>query len=161
MKYLNSLAITLLMVLLAACEQETPAPLPDFEKLVMDQYIQPFKNGDTDLWMEVFADDAVGMHNTLPPFVGKEQIRSFGDIVATNLDIEQMDIVIDNIRVNGSWALTRGSFTTLMVPRNIVDRSGIKPSTGKFVLLWEKQPNEQWKVILDMGNSNEANAPAS
>ena len=159
MKYLNSLTIALLVVLLTACEQDTPAPLPDFEQLVMKQYIQPFKDGETETWMNVFADDAVGMHNTMPAFVGKEAIRNFGNIVATHLDIDQMDIVIDNVRVNGDWALTRGSFTSLMVPKNMEDRLTLKPTNGKFILLWERQENGEWKVILDMGNSNEANPP--
>ncbi len=155
MKYINSFIITFALLSLTACEKEQATPLPNFEQLVMEQYIKPFKNAETERWMEVFADDAVGMHNTLPPFVGKESIRQFADIVATNLVIEQMDIVIDNVRVNGNWALTRGSFTSLMVPKNIEDRTSVKPSVGKFILLWEKQEDQQWKVILDMGNSNQ------
>ena len=133
--------------------------LPDFRKLVLDEYITPFKNADTDRWMQVFADDAVGMHNTLPPLVGKEAVRQFGDMVAANLNIEQMDIVIDEVRVSGSWALTRGSFTSKFVPKSLTDSSAVKPSLGKFILLWEEQADRSWKVILDMGNSSESAAP--
>ena len=150
----------LLLLCLGACEQQAELPLPDFEKLVIEQYILPFKNADTEKWMAVFAEDAVGMHNTLPPFVGKPAIQQFAEIVKTNLNIEQMDIVVDNVQVNGDWALTRGSFTTLMVPKNVTDSSGMKPAVGKFILLWERQEDGQWKVILDMGNSNEAPSPA-
>lgn len=147
--------------LLLACAEPARESLPDFELLVMEQYIIPFKNGDTEKWMQVFAEDAVGMHNTLPPFVGKSAIHQFGEIVAANLDIEQMDISVDEVRSNGNWALTRGSFASKFVPRNVTDSDDIPVARGKFILLWEKQTSGQWKVILDMGNSNEEAKPAS
>lgn len=159
MNPVNNSLLLFLFLLLSACAKNEPVPLPDFRTLVMEEYIQPFKNAETERWMQVFTEDAVGMHNTLPPFVGKEAIAQFGNIVASNLNIEQMDIVIDNVRVKGDWALTRGSFTTLMVPKNMPDSTALKPALGKFILLWERQDDGQWKVILDMGNSNEA-APA-
>jgi ketosteroid isomerase-like protein len=134
---------------------------PDFKKLVQDQYITPFKNADTDRWMQVFADNAVGMHNTLPAFVGKEAISQFAIMVADNLNIEQMDIVLDEVRVNGSWALTRGSFISKFVPKNVSDSASIPASKGKFILLWERQPDGVWKVILDMGNSSESSPAPS
>jgi ketosteroid isomerase-like protein len=111
--------------------------------------------------LEVFADDVVGMHNTLPPLVGKDAVRQFGEMVAENLNIEQMDIVVDEVRVNGSWALTRGSFTSKFVPKSVTDSSAIKPGLGKFILLWERQSDGVWKVILDMGNSSESLIPPS
>ncbi len=152
----------LMMTLASACSAEKNRDtLPDFEQLVLNNYIAPFKNAETEKWLQVFAEDAVGMHNTLPPFVGKEAIAQFAAMVGQNLNIEHMDVVIDEVRVNGSWALTRGSFVSKFVPKNMQDSSSIKPAKGKFILLWEKQENAEWKVILDMGNSNEGAPPAS
>ena len=160
MKSFSTILVLTLLVLNTACSRKTEqAPLPDFKQLVLEQYIEPFKNAEIDRWMQVFADDAVGMHNTLPPFVGKEAINGFGNMVAENLKIEQMDIVIDNVRVKGDWALTRGSFTSKMIPKDMTDSSAIPSNKGKFILLWERQEDEQWKVILDMGNSNEGPPP--
>ncbi|MBT7952626.1 MAG: nuclear transport factor 2 family protein [Gammaproteobacteria bacterium] len=152
----------LLMTIVGACSAEkTSDALPDFEQLVLNSYIAPFKNAETEKWLQVFAEDAVGMHNTLPAFVGKEAIAQFGAMVGQNLNIEQMDVVIDDVRVNGSWALTRGSFVSKFVPKNMEDSSAIKPAKGKFILLWEQQENGEWKVILDMGNSSESPLPPS
>ncbi|NKB35973.1 MAG: DUF4440 domain-containing protein [Gammaproteobacteria bacterium] len=152
----------LLVSLTAACsaERNTEA-LPDFEQLVLNNYITPFKNAETEKWLQVFAEDAIGMHNTLPAFVGKEAIAQFGAMVGQNLNIEQMDVTIEEVKVNGSWALTRGSFVSKFVPKNLQDSSAIKPANGKFILLWEQQQNGEWKVILDMGNSNEGPPPPS
>ena len=139
----------------------TTNDLPDFKSMVQAQYITPFKNGDAERWLQVFADDAVGMHNTLPAFVGKEAIGQFAAMVAENMNIEQMDVRVDEVRVNGSWALTRGSFTSRFVPKAVNDSSKILAQRGKFILLWEKQPDGVWQVILDMGNNSEPpqNAP--
>ena len=158
MKILKLLLIT--SVSLVACSKAPEQTLPDFKQMVMQQYIMPFKQAETDKWMQVFADDAVGMHNTLPAFVGKTAIRQFGDIVAANLNIEQMDVNIEEIRVSGNWAFTRGTFTSKFVPKNMTDSSGVPAQKGKFILLWEKQSSGEWKVILDMGNSNEAPNPS-
>lgn len=155
MKIYKTVVLLTLIAFNTACSKAT-IELPDFRQLVQNNYIDPFKNADTDRWLQVFTDDAVGMHNTLPPFVGKDAIRQFGDIVAQNLNIEQMDIVIDDVQVNGSWALTRGSFTSKFVPKTVADSSTIEAQQGKFILLWEQQKDNSWKVILDMGNSNTA-----
>ena len=159
MKIFNLTLVFIAMASLGACSKQSDVAYPDFKQLVHENYIKPFKNADTDQWIQVFADDAVGMHNTLPALVGKDAVRQFGDMVAENLNIEQMDIVIDNVRVNGNWALTRGSFTSKFVPKNLADSSTIKTSKGKFIMLWEQQEDGSWKIILDMGNSSEPPAP--
>ena len=156
MKILQTALTFIVLASIGGCtNQDDDAAHPDFKELVHKSYIEPFKHADTEQWMQVFADDVVGMHNTLPPLVGKDAVRQFGDMVAENLNIEQMDIVVDNVRVNGDWALTRGSFSSKFVPKTIADSSTIKTSKGKFIMLWEKQEDGKWKIILDMGNSNE------
>jgi len=44
------------------------------------------------------------------------------------------------------------------IPRFVSRADGKEPfglEQGKFALLWEKQSDGEWRVILDMGNSNE------
>ena len=151
--------VLLICFFLGACAEPEQAPYPDFQQLVLENYIAPFKNAETERWMKVFAEDAVGMHNTLPAFVGKAAIQQFADIVEQNLNIEQLDVIIEDVQVNGSWALTRGSFTSKLVPNTLADTSDIPSQQGKFILLWEKQETGEWQVILDMGNSSEPNPP--
>jgi hypothetical protein len=31
--------------------------------------------------------------------------------------------------------------------------------SGKFLLVWERQPDGEWRIILDMGNSNGPETP--
>ena len=144
-------------VLLAnACSRQDPqvASLPDFEQLVLNEYIEPYKTGDTEGWLEVFADDAVGMHNTLPALEGKQALRRFAETVHGTFNIEQLDVTVDSVITEGDWALTRGNYVTSFVLKDEDIENQSEPRQGKYILLWERQDDGTWKVILDMGNNN-------
>ena len=56
--YLYMLPVALLLFANACSRQDRQGePLPDFEQLVLKEYIEPYKTGDTEGWLEVFADD--------------------------------------------------------------------------------------------------------
>lgn len=130
------------------------ADLPDFEQLVLNGYIEPYKTGDVERWLDVFADDAVGMHNTLPPLEGKQALRQFAETVHSTFNIEQLDVTVDAVIQSGDWVLTRGNFVADFVPRNVDAENQPNPRQGKYILLWERQTDGAWKIILDMGNNN-------
>ena len=117
-------------------------------------YVEPYKSGDVEGWLEIFAAGAVGMHNTIPALEGKQALRQFAETVHRTIDIEQLDVTVDSIIQSGNWALTRGNFTADFVLKegNTEERS--RPRQGKYILLWERQNDGTWKVILDMGNNN-------
>jgi ketosteroid isomerase-like protein len=145
-----------LILLLAGCLAGCgDAPDPDFETLVRKHYLAPYKSGDIDEWLAIFADDAVGMHNTVPPLEGIDALRDFGEKVHENLRIEQLDVTVDEVRRSGDWAYTRGGYAALFVPTDAPADAEIPTRHGKYFLLWERQPDGSWKILIDMGNSNE------
>ncbi len=153
------LLLTVLLVPVSGCADYERQPADemtsqDFEQLVISGYIEPYKTGDTEHWMEIFADGAVGMHNTLPALEGKQAIRQFAEVVHSSFDIEQLDVTVDSVTREGDWALTRGNFTASFIHKDGGADIQTEPRQGKYVLLWERQNDGSWKVILDMGNSN-------
>lgn len=117
-------------------------------------YITPYVAGDTDAWLEVFAEDVVALHDGLPALTGKAAVRGFADTVAGNFAIEKMDAVINEVRRHGDWAWTWGRYDTLFTAKSPTAPPGVAgPRSGKFLLLWERQDSGDWLVILDMGNS--------
>ena len=122
--------------------------------MVLNDYIEPYKTGDIERWLDAFADDAVGMHNTLPALEGKQALRGFAEAVHSTFNIEQLDVSVDSVTRSGDWVLARGNFTAHFVLKQGNPGEQSQPQQGKYVLLWERQDDGAWKIILDMGNSN-------
>ena len=145
------------LVLAVSCESPAPGE-QQFRTWVEDRYAQPFRDGQSDRWAAAFSEDAVGMHHTLPALEGRDAIRDFGRMVHETFVIDRFDLTVDEVRVEGAWALTRGSFVSRFVPREVSDKeapSAEAPVTqGKFILLWERQDQGEWQIVLDMGNLN-------
>jgi ketosteroid isomerase-like protein len=158
MKIIQSFLIVISSTLLFSCQSIKDSQVDNvsdefFQELVKTKYVEPFKAGNIDIWLQSFDDDAIALHNRRPADKGKEAIKAFGEIVHSYFDIQQYDVKVTNIRRSENWVYTVGEYTTLFVNKS----DGIAPwgkDTGKFVLLWELQEDNQWRVILDMGNSN-------
>lgn len=137
---------------LMGCASAPPAPTEnEFKQMFAQRYVAPFANGDAAAWAAAFAPDAVGLHDRRPADVGQAAIAEFGKMVATHLKIDRFDVTVEQVRVNGTWAYTRGSYTTRLLMRSDGKDSGLG-GEGKFFILWERQPDGQWKIIVDMGN---------
>jgi len=132
-----------------------PSEAPvDFEQLFAERYVEPYNARDVDRWLLAFAEDAVGMHNGLPPLTGREAIRGFGEAVRDNFDVARIDASIEEVRRSGDWAWTRGRYESEFVPKPGTEGLPSGTQSGKFLLVWERQPDGDWRIILDMGNSN-------
>ena len=96
------------------------------------------------------------MHHSLPALHGREAIRDFGRMVHDGFVVEQFDLTVNEVRVSETWALTRGSFVSRFAPADAEQSSAsgpeAPPTVGKFVLLWEREDDGEWRIILDMGN---------
>lgn len=155
-------AVTALSAALTACAATASRSSLAGEKLaselkerIQTQYVEPFKAGDIDRWVDVFAQDALAYHDGPPPFKGREAIRQFGQIVRLNFHVQQFDVVVDEVRAQRNWALTAGHYAATFVPRNAdAYAPAAGPRQGKFIFLWERQQGV-WRVIADMGNSTD------
>ena len=148
------LALAALLIVLAGCAAavRTHPDAAFFRDLVAERYVAPFRNGDVETWIDQFADDAVALHNRRPAIEGKAGIRAFGEAVRENFRLERFDVRVTDVRGSGQWVTTRGDFVSRFVSR----ADGSAPfgeERGKFLLIWERQENGEWKIVLDMGNS--------
>ncbi len=126
---------------------------------VAEGYVQPFRTGDIDRWVEVFADDALAYHDGPPPMKGKAAIRAFGELVQNNFTIKAFDVVVDEVRFRDDWALTGGRYSAHFVPRAADAYSAAAgPRQGKFLFVWERRDGV-WRIIADMGNSTDPAPP--
>ena len=132
--------------------QEAP-PEAYFKELVASAYVEPFRSGDIELWIEAFDVNALALHNHRPLDRGVDAIQAFGRSVHQHFVLQEYEVEVTDVRQSEQWVYTVGRYRSHFISR----ADGSSPfgrSTGKFVLLWEKQPEGQWKIILDMGNSD-------
>ena len=155
-RFYRLLLVAVFLAAFSGCsgQDRHTASLPDFEQLVLEDYIGPYKTGDIERWLEVFAEDAVGMHNTLPALEGKQALRRFAQTVHSTFNIEQLDVTVDSVTRSGDWVLTRGNYIAHFVLKERNPGAESQPRQGKYILLWERQDDGTWKIILDMGNNN-------
>lgn len=154
----RALALCLPFAVACTAPAPTPAPAPteaEFRDWVENRYTAPFKRGDTDVWMEIFADDAVALHNRRTADVGKDAIAAFGTLVASTFNVDEMNVNVESIRTNGDWAYTRGTYENAFSFRGTGEPAPWGREQGKFFFLWERQDDGEWKIIVDMGNSVE------
>lgn len=147
-------ALTLLLALVGSARAETTMDDSYFRNLVNTRYVEPFRQGNIDLWMQAFDENAIALHNRRPADRGRAAIEVFGRSVQEHFKLAEYDVAVTDIRRSGQWVYTVGNYTTRFVSK----ADGTEPfgtDRGKFVLLWELQNDNTWRIILDMGNSNE------
>ncbi len=120
-------------------------------KEIFNQYTVAANTGDFDLWISLWADDAVRMPPDTPAQIGKEQIRE-----AMKPAFDQMNFIItihiEETKVYGDLGLTRCTYTLKMTPK--AGGETITMPDGKALTLYERQSDGSWKIIYDCFNSN-------
>jgi ketosteroid isomerase-like protein len=150
--WLISLILCLALPHVSAGESTTDDAF--FRDQVASRYVEPFRRGDIQRWIAAFDEEAIALHNRRPPDRGRDAIEAFGSMVHESFELAEYDVEVTDIRRSRDWVYTSGRFSTRFVSR----ADGSEPfgrEQGKFLLLWERQEDESWKIILDMGNSSQ------
>jgi uncharacterized protein (TIGR02246 family) len=117
---------------------------------VRDAHVTALNSGDADAWVGVFSEDAVQMPPNFPANTGREAIRQwskgFLDAVRAEFALE-----VEEVRVAGDWAFERGTYRIRVTPRAGGESF---PDTGKYITIYEKQPDGAWRMARDIWNSN-------
>jgi uncharacterized protein (TIGR02246 family) len=104
---------------------------------------------DVEKSVAVYAEDAVFLPNGAPIAAGKTQIRdSWSHLMALpGVELKFAPTNIDVAKSN-DMAYDVGTYQL-----KVNDPQG-NPTTqiGKYVVVWKKQPDKQWKVVADIFN---------
>jgi uncharacterized protein (TIGR02246 family) len=116
---------------------------------VREAHVAALNQGDADAFAAVFSEDAVQMPPNEPANVGRDAIRAWAQGLMSLFGV-QFSLSVEELRPAGDWAYERGAYTILLNPR----AGGALQDRGKYITIYQRQPDGSWKTARDIWNSN-------
>ena len=116
----------------------------------IDQYASSMNAGDLNLWISLWADDAIQMAPDAPAVIGKEQMRAKYESIFP-LFIFKTTITNEEVKIGGDLACSHGNYTVSMTPKAGGETIVID---GKYLSIEERQADGSWKIIRSCFNDN-------
>jgi len=134
-----------------ASTESNPATTDTLRQLEAD-FMKAAAERGAEGYMSYYAEDAIEVPNGREAIHGKASIaKTMGFLNDRNNHLTWTPVDA-GISESGDLGWTSGTYEF-----GSVDKEG-KPIVehGKYTIIWKKQPDGSWKVVLDMGNSTEA-----
>ncbi len=116
--------------------------------------IEAFNRQDAVSVAALYAEDGVVLPPDGPAVAGRPAIQGFfGGLItagARDLAVQTVDL-----HPGGDRVIERGSFTLAMRPEG----GQASPMSGKYVVIWKKQPDGSWRLSIDIFNFDARPAP--
>jgi ketosteroid isomerase-like protein len=133
-----------------ASAENKPATTDTLRQLEAD-FMKAAAERGADGYMSFYAEDAVEVPNGADAIHGKANIEKTMGFLNDKKNHLTWAPVDAGISTAGDLGWTSGTYEF-----QSVDKDG-KPtvSHGKYTSIWKKQPDGNWKIVLDMGNASE------
>jgi uncharacterized protein (TIGR02246 family) len=114
------------------------------------RFTAALERGDTAGLASAYADDAWVMAPGAPLASGRAAIAQMNAGMFSALTISSASIKTSDLILSGDYAIESGTYSMKMKPKtgNAFD------DVGKYLAVWQKQPDGSWKMIRDIWNSN-------
>ena len=139
------------LALSVACTAPAPAGLTDADRTAINaaeqNSVKAVNNKDWEGWTSRFVSDGTMMPPNGPAVDGHDAILVWAKAFPPSADFS---ISMPEVEGTATMAYGRGTYKlTILVP-------GADPihDTGKFLEIWNKQPDGPWKVKRDIFNSD-------
>ena len=131
--------------------EQTTTTRADSEAIdrVRDAHIAALNRGDAAAFAAVFSEDAVQMPPNEPANVGTGAILRWAQGLLSHFGV-QFSLSVEEVRAAGDWAFERGAYTILLSPKG----GGALQDVGKYITIYQRQPDGSWKTARDIWNSN-------
>jgi ketosteroid isomerase-like protein len=101
-----------------------------------------------------FAESIVHMPPTADAVVGAAAVRARDSVFSTDYD-DQLASTIEDVVIDGDWAVVRLKYTETWTPRSSTGTAG-GVTGGKTLLVLRRQPDGAWKITHYMWNPSQA-----
>jgi uncharacterized protein (TIGR02246 family) len=116
------------------------------------RFVESMKRSDAAGLASYYADGAVVMLPNGPAWEGTAGIKQGFTDFFSNLAVPDFQLTTHDVIVELGTAVERGTYDMTIHPKNgtgadITDR-------GKYITVWERQPDGSWKISRDISNSD-------
>jgi ketosteroid isomerase-like protein len=154
MKFNQLISVTVMMLIITACTQNTIDQQAEAEKLMelSRSWAKSVKDKDIEKMLSYWADDAIVMSPNEPSVVGIEALRG---MVERSMKIPGFEI---NWEPQEAYVSKSGDLGYVIIKNYMtmpVDTLGnTRTIFNKGVEIWKKQENGTWKNVIDISNSD-------
>jgi ketosteroid isomerase-like protein len=124
-------------------------PTPDTMKQLEAGFLKAALDHGSAGYMSVYAEDAVELPNGADPVVGKANIAKGMSFLDDKNNRLTWSPTSAGISASGDLGYTWGTFEF----RSKQSDGTARVEHRKYMTLWKKQPDGNWKVAVDMGNA--------
>jgi ketosteroid isomerase-like protein len=111
------------------------------------KFSKAIKNGDSAWVASQYGPDAEILLEKSDPIKGKDILAMWGDV--SRSQTKDWKFTTTDLQGDENFLIETGAY-------EIKDTGGKLADKGKYVVIWKKQPNGEWKLYRDMGNSGPA-----
>ena len=122
-------------------------------KQILEKWEATINAGDFEGWISLWANDGVQMGNGGPSRSGVKQITADMKPSLEQFIYSLKIFSVEEARVFGDIGLTRCRFSLTLTPKTGGDKIIAEPD-GKALTIYQRQSDDEWKVIYDCFNSN-------
>ncbi len=115
---------------------------------VSREWLDSYANGDLDGIMALMHPDSIVMPHNQPTSTGLEEVRAFFGSRIGRPGVSFVDN-LEEIRINGTWALVLGRFAVEVTPEEGGDP--VVVHNGRYLVVYEKVDGD-WLMLRDMDN---------
>jgi ketosteroid isomerase-like protein len=154
MKFNQLILISVMMLIITACTQNTIDQKAEAEKLMelSRSWAKSVKDKNVEKMLSYWADDAIVMSPNEPSVVGIEALRG---MVERSMKIPGFEI---NWEPQEAYVSKSGDLGYVIIKNYMtmpVDTLGnTRTIFNKGVEIWKKQENGTWKNVIDISNSD-------
>lgn len=113
-------------------------------------FVDGFTKGDTTGVVALYANDAELMLAGAKAFKGHKDIaNAFAGDLASN-KYSNVTLATDDVMAGGDLAVQTGHYAWTITPKKGKPVSDV----GKFVTVWQRQPDGSYKIVRDIANSD-------
>ncbi len=112
------------------------------------------RRGDVDAYLSHYMVDAVWLPPNAEEYIGTAVARQKLISFFRSVNLEGGSTVEEQVVMGPNWIGERGQFSVVLLPK----QGDTEPvhSVGSYLALWTKDTDGEWKIAVDMWNSDRA-----